>query len=100
MQLPHIDTDSFVLGFGTENIVSNLEKMQANFSKVEILLKIFDETDKRIFGKLKIETPKSLDIIEIAASGAKASAFGCHIEEGYKKIKGVTKSSIQKHKSQ
>ena len=49
----------------------------------------------KIFLKLKIETPDSLDTDEVAELGAKADAYTIKNEE-IKKLQGVTKATLKK----
>ena len=58
-----------------------------NFSNLEDRPDLDDKTNKKGSPKLKKETPKTFDLVEFAASGAKAYAYKSDIEKQSKKTK-------------
>ena len=73
-------TDSLLTGFETDNFDTDLENFlerydSFNFINLENHPEIYDETNKKFPGELKVETPDSLDIGECAALRSKSYAY-------------------------
>ena len=59
-QLEYMDCDSFGLSIRSQNIINvikNLEK-SFNFSNLSKNIELFSNKNKKMVGKLKVETPK------------------------------------------
>ena len=62
MQLNYIDTDSFVLCVNTKDFIKDLKSLEDSFDFSNLIEnhQIFNKKNRRLIGKFKIETPKSI----------------------------------------
>ena len=95
LQLHYMDCDSFILSIKSENIIKDLKNLEDifDFSNIDKNHELYSEKNKKVLGKFKIETPKSIFIDEFIALRSKMYAFKCKDKEEYKnKLKGISKS--------
>ena len=59
IQLHCFETDAFILSVKTKDIIEDLEKLEDlfNFSNLDGDHHLFSDRNKKVIGKLKIETP-------------------------------------------
>ena len=88
-----MDTDSFVLGVNTEDIVNDLKNLEDifDFSNLDKNHELFSNKNEKVTGKFKIETPESFWIDEFVCLRSKMYAFECG-NDSKNKLKGVSKS--------
>ena len=96
IQLHYMDTDSFVLGVNTKDIIKNLKKLEDifDFSYIDKNHEIFSNKNKKRLGYFKIETPKNFWIDEFICLKSKMYAYKCG-DDSKNKLKGVSKSQSQ-----
>ena len=58
----YIDTDGMILSMKAENIITVLKNLEDifNFSNLDGNYELFNEKNKKVNGKFKIETPKNI----------------------------------------
>ena len=93
VQLHYIDTDAFVLSLKTQDIVKDLKNLEDifDFSNPDKNHELFSNKNKKVIGKFKIETPKSIWIDEFVCLRSKMYAFKCG-DDSKNKLKGISKS--------
>ena len=74
-----MDTDSFVLSVNTKDIIKDLKDLEAifDFSNLDENHELFSNKNKKVIGKFKIETPKSIWIDDFICLRSKGYAFKC-----------------------
>ena len=79
LQLHYIDTDGMFLNLKTEIIIKELQKLEDifDFSILDENHELFSERNKKIIGKFKIETPKSVWMDEFVCLRSKTYSFKC-----------------------
>ena len=79
IQLPYMDTDSFVLSIYTKDIIKDLKNLEDifDFSNLDQNHELFSNKNKKLIGKIKIETPKNIWIEEFVCLKSKMYAFKC-----------------------
>ena len=95
LQLPYIDTDGMILSMKTKDIIKDLENLENifDFRYRDENHELFSDKNKKVIGKFKIETPKSICIDEFVCLRSKAYSFKCKDNiESKDKIKGISKS--------
>ena len=70
IQIHYMDTDSFVLSVSAKDIIKDLKKSEDifDFSKLNENHELFNNKNKRVIGKFKIETPKIIWIDKFCLS--------------------------------
>ena len=93
IQLHYIDTDAFVLSLKTQDIIKDLKILEDifDFSNLDKNHELFDERNKKVIGKFKIETPKNIWIDEFVCLRSKMYSFKCG-DDSKNKLKGISKS--------
>ena len=93
LQLPYMDTDSFVLSVRTKDIIKVFKKSEDifDFSNLDKDYELFNNRNEKVSGKFKIETPKNIWIDEFLSSRSKCYAFRCG-NDSKNKLKGISKS--------
>ena len=96
LQLHYMGCDSFILSIKSEIIIKDLKNLEDifNFSNIDENHELYSEKNKKVLGKLKIETPKNIFIDEFIALRSKVYAFRCKNkdkEEDKNKLKGISK---------
>ena len=97
--LYYMDTDSFVLNVNTKDIIKDLKNSEDifDFSNLDKDHELFSNKNKKVIGKFKIETPKSIWIDEFIALRSKMYAFKCG-NDSENRLKGVSKSYSKNNK--
>ena len=93
IQLHYMDTDSFVLSVNTKDNIKDLKNLADifDFSNLDEILELFNNKNKKVIGKYKIETPKNIWIDEFICLRSKCYAFKCGVDSK-NKLKGISKS--------
>ena len=94
LQLHYMDCDSFILSIKSENIIKDLKNLEDifDFSIIDENHELNKEKNKKVLGKIKIETPKNIFIDEFIALKSKMYAFKWKNEkEDKNKLKGISK---------
>ena len=88
-----MDCDCFVLSLNTEKIIKELKILEDNFDfgNLDENLELFSNKNKKVIGKLKIETPKKIWIDEFFALKSEKYAFTCG-DDSKNKLTGIFKS--------
>ena len=88
IQLHYMDTDSFILGINTKDVIKDLKNLEEifDFSNLDQNQELFSNKNKIILGKFKIETPEIIWIDEYVCLRSKMYAFKCG-NDNKKKIK-------------
>ena len=95
LQLHYIDTDGMILSMNTKDIINDLKNLDDtfDFSNLDENHELFSNRNKKVIGKIKIETPKNTWIDEFVCLRSKAYPFKCQEDNGNKnKIKGISKT--------
>ena len=98
LQLHYMDTDSFVLSVNTKNIIQDLHNLKDyfDFSNLNEDHELFNNINKKVLGKFKIETPKNNFIDEFIALRSKTYSFQCNNNnEDKTKLKGICKAQTK-----
>ena len=92
IQLQYVDTDAFVLGLKTKDIIKDEKKLEDifDFSNLDKNHEIFSYKNKKALSIFKIGTPKSIWIDEIVCLRSKMYVFKCG-DDSKIKLKGVSK---------
>ena len=79
IQSHYMDCESFLLSIKTENFNKDFENLEDmfDFSNLDKKHELFSNKNKKVIGKFKIETPKSIWLHEFIALRSKCSAFEC-----------------------
>ena len=93
IQLHYMDCDSFVLSIEAENIIIDLKNLEELFdiSNLNKNHELFNNKNKKVVGKFKVETPENNWIDEFVALRSKRYAFKCG-NNSKNKLKGISKS--------
>ena len=95
LQLHYIDTDGMILSMKTKDIYKDLKILEDifDFSNLDENRDMFSNKNKKVIGKIKIETPENVFIGEIVCLRSKAYSFKCKGNiESKNKTKGISKS--------
>ena len=95
LQLHYIDTDGMILSMKTKDIIKGLKNLEDifDFSNLDENHELFSNKNKKVIGKIKIETPKNVFEDEFVCLRSKAYSFKCSDNtESKNKIKGISKS--------
>ena len=100
IQLHYMDTDSFILSFDTNNqeLINFLQenKDEFDFSELDKSHELYDPINKKVIGKMKIETSLVLLLDSFIALGSKSYSFSYNSPNGIiekAKQKGIQKAS-------
>ena len=87
------NTDSFVLSVNTRDVIKDLKNLEDifDFSNLDKNHELFSNKNKKVIGKFKIETSKSIWIDEFVCLRSKMYAFKCG-NDSKNKLKGISKS--------
>ena len=74
-----MDTDSFVLSVNTKDFIMDLKNLEDlfHFSNLNESHELFNNKNKKVIGKFKLETPKNIWIHEFVCLRNKMYAFKC-----------------------
>ena len=87
------NTDSFILSVKTKGIIKDLKNLEDifDFSNLDKNHELLSNKNKKVIGKLKIETPKNIWIDEFVCLRSKMYAFKCG-DDSKNKLKGISRS--------
>ena len=73
LQLLYIDTDGMIFSIRTENIIKDLKNLEEvfDFSNLDENHELFSNKNKKVNGKFKIESPKTIWIELLVCSRSK-----------------------------
>ena len=93
IQLHYMDCDSFILSIKSETIISDLKNLENifDFGNIDEDHELYSEKNKKVLGKLKIETPKNIFVDEFIALRSKMYAFNCG-DDSKNRLKGISKA--------
>ena len=93
IQLHYLDTHAFVLSVNTNDIIEDLKNLGDifDFSNLDKNHELLSNKNKKVFGKIKIETPKNINVDEIIALRSKKYSFKCG-DDSKSKLKGIFNS--------
>ena len=79
IHLHYMDTDSFILSANPKDIIRDLKNLEDifDFSNLDKYHELYSTKNKKVFGKFKIETPKTTWIDEFVCLRNKMYAFIC-----------------------
>ena len=62
LQLHFIDTDGMILSMNTKDIINDLKNLEVifDFSNLDKNRALYNNKNKKVIGKIKIETPKNI----------------------------------------
>ena len=88
-----MDCDSFILSIKSKNLISDLKNLENifDFSNINENFELYSEKNKKVLGKLEIETPKSLFIDEFIALRSRMYAFKCG-DDSKNRLKRISKA--------
>ena len=95
LQLHYNDKDGMILSMNTKNIIKDLKNLEDifDFSNLDENHELFSEKNKKVIGKLKIETPKNVVLDQFVCSRSKDYSFKRKDNtESKNKMKGISKS--------
>ena len=101
VQLHYMDTESFILSFDTnqENLLEFVKqtKDKFDFSELDKSHELYDPTNKKVIGKMKIETSPVLVLHNFVALRSKSYSFSYHsIPNGTQSTSGIVEKAKQK----
>ena len=93
IELHYMDTDSFVLSVNTKGIIKDLKFFEDifDFSNLDEYHELLSNKNKKVIGKLKIKTPKTIWIDKFFCLRTKIYAFKCG-DDSKNKLKCISKS--------
>ena len=99
LHLHYMDTDCFILSVNTKDIIKSIKNFQDifDFSNLDENHELFSNKNKKVIGKFKIETPKSIWIDEFVCLRSKMYSFKCG-DDSKNKVKGISKSQSKHNK--
>ena len=92
VKLHYMDTDSFILSIKTGDLINDLEyfKDDFDFSELDENHELYDAINKKVIGKLKIETSPIIELDNFVALRSKSYSFS------YKNAQKTVQKSKQK----
>ena len=96
-----MDTDSFILSIKTEDLIKDLEyfKNDFDFSELDESPELYDTINKKVIGKMILETSPIIELDNFVALRSKSSSFSYKDTEGALHIQEAKQKRIQ-HLSQ
>ena len=93
IQIQYVHTKAFVWRMETDNSFKDLKKLEDifDFSNLDQNHELFSNKNKKVIGKFKIDTAKSIWIDEFVCLRSKMYAFKCG-DDSKNKPKGISKS--------
>ena len=88
-----MDTDSFILSIKTTDLIKDLEYFKDDFdySELDKNHQLYDPTNKKVIGKMKIETSPVLEIDRFVALRSKSYSYSYNQKESSRQ-KGIQKT--------
>ena len=77
IKLHYMDTDSFILSIKTGDLIKDLEyfKNDFDFSELDPCHELYDTTNKKVIGKMKIEISPIIELDNFVALRSKSYSF-------------------------
>ena len=93
LHLQYMETDSFILGLNTKDIIKDFKNLEDffDFRKLDPNHELFSNKNKKVIHKFKIETHKSIWIDEFVCLRKKTYSFKCG-DDSKNKLKFISKS--------
>ena len=101
LQLHYIDTEGIFLSMKIKDIIKVVKNLEDifDFSNVDKNHELYNERNKKVIGKFKLETPRNIWIDEFSCLRSKAYSFKCKDkDENKNKTKGISKSQSKHNK--
>ena len=94
VKLHYMDTDSFILSIKTGDLINDLEyfKDDFDFSELDPSHELYNSINKKVIGKMKIETSPIIELDNFVALRSKSYSFS------YKNAQEARQSTVQKSK--
>ena len=94
IKLHYMDTDSFILSIKTGDLINDLEyfKDDFDFSELDPSHELYNSINKKVIGKMKIETSPIIELDNFVALRSKSYSFS------YGSAQKLTQRTIQKSK--
>ena len=92
LELHYLDTDSFILSFKPiKSLIEDLKHFKEDFelSDLDPSHELYSEANKKVIGKMKLETAPKLDLYEALFFGSKSYSFLIKQTSSHCKHKGV-----------
>ena len=92
LQLHYLDTDRFLLSFiPIKSLIENLKHFNEDFdfSELDPSHELYSETNKKVIGKMKLETAPELDLDEAVFLRSKSYSLNIKQNSSHCKHKGV-----------
>ena len=70
-----MDTDSFILRTKTSNVLKELENFKDDFSELNTSHELYDLKNRKVIGKMKIETSPIIELDKFVALRSKSNFF-------------------------
>ena len=92
LELHYTDCDSFVLSIETQNTINHLKNLEglSVFSTLNENYELISNKNKKVVGKIKVETSEKIWIDEFVRLRSKSYSFKCG-NKITKKLKGISK---------
>ena len=92
VKLHYMDTDSFILSIKTGDLINDFEyfKDDFDFSELDENHELYNSINKKVIGKMKIETSPIIELDNFIALRSKSYSFS------YKNAQEATQSTVQK----
>ena len=96
VKLHYMDTDSFTLSIKTRDLINYLEyfKDDFDFSELDENHELYDTINKKVIGKMKIETSPIIELDNFVALRSKSYSFSY----GQKATQGARQRTVQESK--
>ena len=93
LKLHYMHCDSFVLSIETQNTINDLKNRDylIDFSNLIVKYEMFSNKNKKVEGKVRIESPENIWIDEFIYLRSKAHSFKCG-KKNINKLKAVSNS--------
>ena len=96
-----MDTDSFILGVKTNDIIKDLKNLEDifDFSFLDKNHELINNKNEKVVGEFKLETPKKIWIDEFVCLRSKMYSFNCG-DDFKNKLEGVSEPQSKQIKSE
>ena len=101
VKLHYMDTDSFILSIKTEDLINDLEyfKDDFDFSELDENHELYNSINKKVIGKMKIETSPIIELDNFIALRSKSYSFsyGSTVQKATQKLTQKSKQKGTQH---
>ena len=96
IKLHYMDTDSFIQSIKTEDLIKDLEsfKNDFNFSELDENHELYDTIEKKVIGKMKLETSPIIELDNFVALRSNSYSFSYKKKIQKSKQKGIQHTPI------